>query len=45
MKISLDWLKDYIEIDLPLNRLIEKLNMIGLLVEDWEELDGCLRSW
>ncbi len=40
MKISLDWLKEYIQIDLPLDLLIDKLNMIGLLVEDWEELDG-----
>ncbi len=40
MRISLDWLKEYIEIDLPLQQLIDKLNMIGLLVEDWEELKG-----
>jgi phenylalanyl-tRNA synthetase beta chain len=33
----LNWLKDYIEFDLSLPELIEKLNMIGLLVEDWEE--------
>ncbi|NIM58533.1 MAG: phenylalanine--tRNA ligase subunit beta [Candidatus Aminicenantes bacterium] len=37
MKISLDWLKDYIELDLSLPDLIEKLNMIGLIVEDREE--------
>ncbi len=37
MIISLNWLKDYIEIDLSLPVLIEKLNMIGLMVEDWEE--------
>lgn len=37
MIISLNWLKDYIELDLPLPQLIEKLNMIGLMVEDWEE--------
>ena len=40
MKISLEWLKEYIELDLPLPRLIDKLNGIGLLVEDWEDLDG-----
>jgi len=40
MRISLDWLKDYIELDLPLPQLIEKLNMIGLMVEDWEERDS-----
>ena len=37
MIISLNWIKDYIELDLPLPQLIEKLNMIGLMVEDWEE--------
>jgi phenylalanyl-tRNA synthetase beta chain len=37
MRISLHWLKDYIELDLSLPDLIEKLNMIGLIVEDWEE--------
>ncbi len=37
MKVSLHWLKQYVEINLPLPRLIEKLNMIGLLVEDWKE--------
>ena len=37
MIISLNWLKDYIELDLSLPVLIEKLNMIGLMVEDWEE--------
>ncbi len=40
MRISLDWLKDYVELDLPLAQLIEKLNMIGLMVEDWEEKDS-----
>lgn len=37
MIISLNWLKDYIELDISLPQLIEKLNMIGLMVEDWEE--------
>ena len=40
MRISLDWLKDYVELDLSLPQLIEKLNMIGLMVEDWEERDS-----
>jgi phenylalanyl-tRNA synthetase beta chain len=40
MNISLNWLKDYIELDLSLPDLIEKLNMIGLIVEDWEEKDS-----
>ncbi len=40
MKISLSWLKDYIELDLSIPELIEKLNMIGLIVEDREEKDS-----
>ena len=39
MKISLNWLKDYVDINLPLALLIEKLDMIGLMVEAWEEKD------
>lgn len=39
MKISLDWLKDYVDINLPLALLIGKLDMIGLMVESWEEKD------
>jgi len=37
MRISLDWLKDFVDVNLPLARLIEKLDMIGLMVEEWEE--------
>lgn len=40
MKISLDWVKDYIDIGLPLPQLIDKLSMIGLVVDSWEEKDG-----
>lgn len=40
MRISLYWLREYVEADLPLSQLVEKLNMIGLLVEDWKEADG-----
>lgn len=40
MRISLDWLRDYIDVDLPLPSLIEKLNMIGLMVDHWEEKNG-----
>ena len=36
MKISLEWLKDYVDLNLPLPRLIDKLNMIGLMVETYE---------
>jgi len=37
MKVNLEWLKEYVEVNLPLSSLIEKLNMIGLVVEDWQE--------
>jgi len=40
MKISLDWLKEYVQLDLPFAQLVEKLNMIGLMVENWEKKDG-----
>lgn len=40
MKASLEWIKDYVEVDIPLSSLIDKLNMIGLMVEEWEERDG-----
>lgn len=37
MKISLNWLKDFIDVDLPTPRLVDTLNIIGLLVDSWEE--------
>ncbi len=37
MKISLNWIRDYIDIDLPVSRIIETLDNIGLLTEHWEE--------
>jgi len=40
MKISLSWIQDYIDVDLPVSRLIEVLDNIGLLIEDWEEKNG-----
>jgi phenylalanyl-tRNA synthetase beta chain len=40
MKISLDWIQNYISIDLPVSRLIEVLDNIGLLVEEWDEKNG-----
>jgi phenylalanyl-tRNA synthetase beta chain len=40
MKISLDWIKEYVDITLPLSALIDKLNMIGLVVEEYEEKDN-----
>ena len=40
MKISLDWIRNYIEMDLPVSRLVEVLDNIGLLIENWEERNG-----
>jgi phenylalanyl-tRNA synthetase beta chain len=40
MKISLDWLREYVDLDLPLPKLVSKLSMIGLVVDSWEELGG-----
>jgi len=40
MKISLEWLKDYVKVDLPLAALLDKLTMIGLVVEHFEERNG-----
>lgn len=40
MKISLDWLKDFIDFDLPMAKLIDTLDMIGLVVESWEKKDS-----
>ncbi len=37
MKISLNWLKEYVDVDLSIQRLVELLDNIGLLVEEWEE--------
>lgn len=40
MKISLDWLKDFVDVDIPLKALIDRMTMIGLIPEEWEEKDG-----
>jgi phenylalanyl-tRNA synthetase beta chain len=40
MKISIDWLKEYLDADLPARRLIETLNRIGLMVEGEQDLEG-----
>ena len=32
MKISLDWLKEYVDVDLPLKELVDRLTMVGLVV-------------
>ncbi|MBM3312796.1 MAG: phenylalanine--tRNA ligase subunit beta, partial [Candidatus Aminicenantes bacterium] len=40
MKISLDWIREYVKVDLPVPELIDRLTMIGLVVESVEERDG-----
>jgi phenylalanyl-tRNA synthetase beta chain len=39
MKISIEWLKTYIQLDLSVPELIDTLDRIGLLVDSWEELE------
>jgi phenylalanyl-tRNA synthetase beta chain len=40
MRISINWLKDFIGVDLSTSRLIDTLNTIGMLVDSWEEQRG-----
>jgi phenylalanyl-tRNA synthetase beta chain len=40
MKISLDWIKDYLDFASPPPELVAKLSMIGLVVDSWEEKGG-----
>ncbi|HEX2695481.1 MAG TPA: phenylalanine--tRNA ligase subunit beta [Acidobacteriota bacterium] len=40
MKISLDWLNEYVKVGLPLPELLERLTMIGLVAEKTEEIGG-----
>jgi phenylalanyl-tRNA synthetase beta chain len=40
MKISLEWLKDYLDLGLPLPQLLTRLTMIGLVADSWEEKNG-----
>ncbi len=40
MKISLDWLNEYVKVDLPLPELLERLTMVGLVTEKTEEVGG-----
>ena len=37
MKISITWLKDFVDVDLSTSELIDSLNNIGLLVDDVEK--------
>lgn len=40
MRISANWLKDYLPFNMSTSELIDRLNNIGLLVDDWEESGG-----
>jgi len=40
MKISINWLKQYLDLKLSPEELVEEMNSIGLLVDYWEEQDG-----
>lgn len=40
MKISLDWLRDYVRVDLPVRELVDRMTMIGLVAESVEDRDG-----
>ncbi len=40
MKISLDWVREFVEIDVPRPELLERLTMIGLVADTVEERDG-----
>ncbi|MBD3414040.1 MAG: phenylalanine--tRNA ligase subunit beta [Candidatus Aminicenantes bacterium] len=40
MKISINWLKEYLDINIFPEKLVDEMNNIGLLVDQWEEKDG-----
>ncbi len=40
MKISLDWVREFVAVDLPRQELVDKLTMIGLVADTVEERDG-----
>ena len=42
MKVPLSWLKDYVDITLPLAELADKLTMAGFEVKEMQEIGG---SW
>jgi phenylalanyl-tRNA synthetase beta chain len=42
MKISQDWIREYVSIDLPKAALVDRLTMIGWVPETVEEIDGDL---
>jgi len=38
MKVSQNWLKKFVEFDLPPERLSDELSMLGLEIESYEDL-------
>ncbi len=44
MKISLNWLKRYVDIDVPVNELCDKMVMSGFEVESIEDLSETMRN-
>jgi phenylalanyl-tRNA synthetase beta chain len=42
MKISLDWIREYVAVDLPRQELVDRLTMAGWVPETVEERDGDL---
>jgi len=40
MKISLDWVREFVALDVPRAELLERLTMIGLVADTVEERDG-----
>jgi phenylalanyl-tRNA synthetase beta chain len=40
MKISLDWIREFVAVDLPREELVDRLTMIGLVADSVEEKDG-----
>lgn len=40
MKISLDWIREFVPVDLPRRELLDRLTMIGLVADSVEERDG-----
>jgi phenylalanyl-tRNA synthetase beta chain len=40
MKISLNWIRDFVDVDLTVSRVVKTLDNIGLLTEHWEKTDG-----
>ncbi|MBL8017012.1 MAG: phenylalanine--tRNA ligase subunit beta [Ignavibacteria bacterium] len=45
MKISLNWLRDYINIDLPVNELVKGLIDLGIEVESVEDQSAVLKNF